>query len=298
MELRHLRYFVAVAEEMSFRRAAVRLHIAPPPLSVQIQKLEAEIGTELFYRKGRSIALTKAGEVFLEHARKTLVTVHRGVELTRQTAHGDIGQLSIGYNAPSGFLVFPRIIPAFKARWPDVHLTFHSHSIAVQLHRLLRDELDLGFVWLPIDSDKFDVQPLVEEPLVAVLPAQHPLAANATVSIKSLSREPLILLSRALDPDTYHEIGQLFRSARATMNVVYELENSLSMINFVAMGCGCSLLPRYTEAIRQHGVVHRALKPPAMVKTLAMVKRKDRQDLAETFFRFATETMQVTGNSQ
>lgn len=291
MELRQLRYFVAVAEEMNFRRAAVRLHIAAPPLSVQIRKLEAEVGTDLFAREGRGIRLTEAGRVFLEHARKTLVDAGRAMELARQAAHGEIGHLSIGYNAPAGFRVFPRVVPAFKRNWPDVHLTFHTHSIVQQLERLTREELDVGFVWLPIPTGAFDIGELVRESLNVVLPTEHRLAARESISIKDLSGQPLILLSRALDPETHREIEALFRRVGATMNVVYELENSLSMINFVAMGCGCSLLPDYTRAIRQDGVVHRPLQPPGVVKTLAVIKRKGRGGLAEMFFQFAADNL-------
>lgn len=289
MELRHLRYFIAVAEEMSFRRAAERLHIAPPPLSVQIRKLEAEIGAELFERVGRGIKLTQAGRVFLEQSRKTLTDARRSIALARQAAHGEIGNLAIGYNAPTGFRVFPRILPLFRKRWPNVHLTFHAHTIGRQLEGVLREDLDIGFVWLPIPREEFDVAELVEEPLVAVLPSNHRLASKSTVSIRDLAQEPLVLLARTHDPETFREIEQLFRRAGVTMNVAYELENSLSMINFVAMGCGCSLLPEYTRAIRQDGVVHRPLKSPRLVKTLAVVKKRGRGDLAETFFRFIVE---------
>jgi DNA-binding transcriptional LysR family regulator len=291
MELRHLRYFVAVAEEMSFRRAAARLHIAAPPLSVQIRKLEAEIGAELLARAGRGIKLTEAGQVFLEQARKTLTEARRGVALARQAANGEIGQLSIGYNAPTGFRVFPKVLPAFRKRWPQVHLTFHAHTISQQLDGVLREELDVGFVWLPIPREEFDVAELVSEPLVAVVPANHPLAKKRTVSVRELSREPLVLVARNHDPQTFGEFEQLFRDAGVTMKLAYELENALSLINFVAMGCGCSLLPEYTRAIRHDGVAHRPLHSPRLAKTLAIIKKKGRQDLAETFYRFTLEQL-------
>jgi DNA-binding transcriptional LysR family regulator len=276
---------------MNFRRAAVRLHIAAPPLSVQIRKLEAEVGAELFAREGRGIKLTEPGRIFLEQARKTLIDAARAVELARQAAHGATGRLSIGYNAPTGFRIFPRIVPTFKKRWPSVHLTFHAHSIVQQLQRLAREELDVGFVWLPIPTEVFDVRELVRESLDVVLPMDHRLAAQDSISVEDLSGEPLILLSRVLDPETFRDIETLFRRAGAIMNVAYELENSLSMINFVAMGCGCSMLPDYTRAIRQEGVVHRPLTPPSLVKTLAVIKRKDRGDIAEMFFRFAADSV-------
>jgi DNA-binding transcriptional LysR family regulator len=296
MELRHLRYFVAVAEEMSLRRAAERLHIAPPPLSVQIRKLESEVGAELLARAGRGIKLTEAGQVFLEQARKTLADAQRGVALARQAANGEIGHLSIGYNAPTGFRVFPRILHGFRKQWPSVHLTFHAHTISRQLDGLRHEALDIGFVWLPIPREEFDVHELVHEPLHAVLPAGHRLAKKTTVAIRELSREPMVLLPRTHDPETFHQIEQLFSKAGAVMHVAYELENALSMINFVAMGCGCSLLPEYTRAIRHDGVVYRPLRSPKLTKTLAIVKRKGQRGLAEKFFHFTVEQLAEGGS--
>jgi DNA-binding transcriptional LysR family regulator len=291
MELRHLRYFVAVAEEMSLRRAAERLHIAAPPLSVQIRKLESEIGADLLARAGRGIKLTEAGQVFLEQARKTLANAQRGVELARQAANGEIGHLSIGYNAPTGFRVFPKVLSSFRKQWPSVHLTFHVHTISQQLEGLLHGTLDVGFVWLPIPHEEFDVHELVHEPLHAVLPAGHRLAKKQAVTIRELSGEPLVLLPRTHDPETVHQIEQLFRKADAVMNVAYELDNSLSMINFVAMGCGCSLMPEYTRAIRHDAVVYRPLRSPKLAKTLAIVKKKGQRGLADTFFRFTVDKL-------
>jgi LysR family hca operon transcriptional activator len=291
MELRHLRYFVALADELNFTRAAHGLHIAQPALSVQIRKLEAEVGAELLSRKGRNVRLTEAGRAFLEQARKTLIEAERAVSRARQAANGEIGRLSIGHNAPAGFLVFPKIVPAFRRQWPQVTLTFHSLSIAQQLEGLRREELDVGVVWLPVPAEEFDVAELIDEPLVAVLPADHPLAAAKSVSVKSLAREPMILPSRVLHPDTYHQIEERFTRVGATMNVVYQLETSLAMINFVAMGVGCTLLPEYVRSIRQEGVVYRPLRPPNLLKTLAIIKKKGRADLAESFCRFTVEQL-------
>lgn len=289
MELRHLRYFVAVAEELNFRRAAARLHIAQPALSVQVRQLEDEIGAELLSREGRQIKLTEAGRVFLDQARKTLAGANRGIALARQAAHGEIGHLALGYNTPTEYRVFPKIIPAFKKRSPLVHLAFHDLKTTQIIELLRRDELDLGFVWLPNSTEEFDVRELTREPLVAVLPAEHPLAAEEKVSIKQLSREPLVLFPRSLEPVSFHQIEQLFMRAGVSMNVTYELEATPQIVNFVSMGIGCSILPDYVRSIRREGVVCRPIKPPNIVKTLAIIKKKGRGDLAEVFYRFTAE---------
>ncbi len=293
MDLRHLRYFVTVAQELNVTRAAARLHIAQPSLSLRIHKLEQEVGAELFDRVGRSIRLTQAGRLFLEQAHKTLADVDRGITLARQAAKGETGQLSIGYNAPAAFKVFPKIVPAFRRKWPNIHLTFHSLLGQQQLDGLRRDELDLGFVWLPVATEELDVQELLKEPLIAVLPAGHRLARASAVRIKDLSQEPMILPARDLHPDTYRDIEQRFASAGATLNVAYQLENSLSMINFVAMGIGCSILPDYASTIRHDGVVYRPLRPANFTKTLAIIKKKGRTDLARTFVQFTLQTLRA-----
>jgi DNA-binding transcriptional LysR family regulator len=172
-----------------------------------------------------------------------------------------------------------------------VQLTFHALNMPQQLEGLERGELDLGVIWLPSRAEGFDVQEVVREPLIAVLPATHRLAKSKEVSIRQLSGEPMILPSRTLHAEVYDEIARAFERARAVLNSAYELESSLSMINFVAMGVGCSLLPGYVRSIRQQGVVFRPLRSPQIVKTLALIKKKGRKGLAEAFFQFARQTL-------
>jgi len=252
---------------------------------------------QLLERDGRGLRLTPAGRIFLEHARQLLHDAVRGVALARHAASGEVGNLEIGYNAPAEFRVFPHIVPAFKNKWPNIHLGFHSLNVSQQLNRLLRGELDIAFSWLPIPTDEFDVHELLKEPLIAVLPKNHALAAHATISVKELSGEPLISFPRLLFPDTYHQIEQLFLERGALMTVAHELESPLSVVNFVAMGVGCSLLPGYVRNIRHDGVIYKNLRRPNLVKSLAIVKRKGRGDLAETFYRFTTETFSAKEES-
>jgi DNA-binding transcriptional LysR family regulator len=291
MELRHLRYFLAVAEELSFRRAAARLHIAQPPLSVQIRQLEMEVGAELFSRAGHKIKLTDAGRAFFEHARQTLAQVNRSVTAAQQAAKGELGHLSIGCGTAAEFRVFPTIVPAFKRKWPNVHLSFHQLGTMPQIDAVRREELDLGFVWLPISTDEFDVEELSQEPFAALLFANHPLAAAPAVSIKDLSKEPLVLVSRDLDPGLFYELEQLFVRVGAVMDVAYELESIVSLLNFVAMECGCSVVPDYIRSLSRPGIVFKPLRPPNLAKTVAIFKKKGRGGLAESFFRFTVENL-------
>jgi DNA-binding transcriptional LysR family regulator len=291
MELRHLRYFVAVAEELNFTRAAARLHIAAPPLSVQIRKLEVEIGADLLSRKDRNIRLTEAGRVFLEQARQTLAHANRAIISARQVANGEIGHLSIGYNTVAEFGVFPTIIPAFRKQFPNVRLTFHSLRTPQQLEALSRDEIHVGFVCPPVPADDFEMQELTQQPFVAVVSADHRLACTPAVSYSALSDEPLILYSRVLDPDAFRQMEEQFLRAGAVMNVVYELESPLSMINFVAMGHGCCLLPDYALRIRPEGVVCKPLGPPSILRSLAVIKKSGSGGVRHLFYRFVVETL-------
>jgi len=291
MELRHLRFFVIVAEELNFTRAAARLHTAQPSLSVQIRILEAEVGAQLFAREYRGVSLTDAGRVFLERTRKTVADVERNIALARQAATGEIGHLSIGYDAPAEFRVFPTVLPAFRRRWPDVHLSFHNLKNSQQLEGLRRDELDIGFVFLPIPSGEFDIEELAKVSVILALPANHRLAAAKAVSIKDLSHEPLILFPRSLDPETYNQIEQRFLSVGAVMNVVFETATLLSAINFVSMGTGCAFLGEYARLVNWNGVIYKQLKPPNLVKTVAIIKKRQRGDLVESFYRFTVDNV-------
>jgi DNA-binding transcriptional LysR family regulator len=292
MELRHLRYFVAVAEELNFARAAARLRIAPPALSVQIRKLELEIGTDLLARDGRGSKLTDAGRIFLVQARKSIADAGLGVALARRAAKGEIGHMSIGYNTPSEFGIFPKVIPAFKKKSPDVDLRFHNLTTPQIIEALRRDEVDLGFVWLPIPPDEFQMQPLAEHPLIVVVPAEHPLASAKFVSIEQLSNEPLVFFRRALEPFAFHQIEQLFVESGSIMNIACELDTTPQMINFVAIGIGCTILPDYVRGIIRDGVVYKTLRP-GVVKTLAIVKKKDTVGIADHFFKFVLDELRI-----
>jgi len=290
MDMRYLRYFIVVADELNFTRAAERLHTAQPSLSVQIRKLETDIGAELFLREGRGVSLTDAGRVFLDRARQMLADMDRSVALVRQAAKGEFGHLSIGYDAPAEFRVFPNIVPAFRKKWPDVHLSFHNLKNSQQLEGLRRETLDLGFVFLPIAKDEFDVEELAKVPLVVALPAGHRLESAVSIAIEDLSHEPLILFPRSLDPETYDQIEQLFVAAGAAMNVVLETATFLSGINFVSMGTGCSFLGDYARRVNWPGVIYKPLKPQ-LVKTVAIIKKKRRGDLVEAFYRFTVDNV-------
>lgn len=285
--------FVTVAEELNFTRAAARLHIAQPSLSVQIRRLETEVGVELLSRKARTIKLSEPGRIFLQQARKTLLEAKRGIMFARGAAQGEIGNLMVGYNTIAEFYVFPTIFPAFRRRWVNVHLEFQHLKAVQQLDALRRDELDLGFVWAPIPPGDFDSHELMRESNVVLVPADHRLAAKSDVSIKDLTNEPLVLPSRTLEAEAHRQLQQLFSNAGAVMNVAYEQNSLLSIINFVGMGAGCSVLPSYVCGIRRPGVVIKPLRGPNPARSLMIVKKKGRGDVADLFYRFSIDHLQA-----
>ena len=176
MELRHLRYFIAVAEELNFTRAAERLHMAQPPLSQQIQHLEAQLGFQLFRRTKRRVQLTEAGRVFFEESQKILQQVDRAIQLGKQTSRGELGQLTVGFVSSSAHNVVPAILQAFRTRCPAVKLELHELTTNEQLQRLRFGQIDIGFVRPPIEEDGINSEIVFREPLIVALPETHPAA--------------------------------------------------------------------------------------------------------------------------
>ena len=292
MELRQLRYFVVVAEELNLQRASKRLHICAPPLLRQMRNLRDSVGVDLFRTRRGRLELTIEGRLFLEEARTILATAQRSVDRVRQAAQGESGRLTVGCNPVAEFGILPHVLAAFRRARPRVELVLRSLRTPQQVAELAEDRLDVGFVCPPIRSDEFDLKVLHRQPFVAALPREHPLSAAPAVSFEALSGVPLIAYSRGLDPHSFGEIEAQFRRAGAQMEVAYEAESSLSMIALAAAGNGFCIVPEYVRQFTSVGVVCRPLASALIERTLAIVKRKDRQGLAAVFYDFAAE--QVT----
>src|SRR3954453_15892050 len=197
MELRHLRYFVAVAEELHFGRAARRLQLAQPPLSRQIQGLEQELGVRLLERTKRHVELTPAGKVFLEHARKLLTEADHAVAAARRAARGEIGRLAIGFVGAATYSALPELLRVFHTRFPDVELVLYEMTSAHQHDALREGRIEVGFVRPAIPDDTLARRVARGEPLVAALPAGHRLARrDEPIPLSDLAGEPFILFPR------------------------------------------------------------------------------------------------------
>src|SRR3954451_18954928 len=200
MELRHLRYFVAVAEELHFRRAAERLHMSQPPLSQQIRKLEEDVGATLLVRNQRRVELTAAGRDYLARARDILVAVEDAGREARRVQRGEVVRLEVGFVGSAMYSVVPELLRAFRERFPEVGLHLRELGTTEQLRRLEDGRLDVGFLRAPGPRAGLSIETVLLEPVVAALPEDHPLAAAAEVRVEDLAAAPLVLMTRAGAP--------------------------------------------------------------------------------------------------
>src|SRR6201990_596113 len=203
IELRHFRYFVAVAEELHFGRAAQRLNLAQPPLSQQIRKLEELLGYPLFHRTSRSVRLTVAGDALLQRARRTLRNVQRDLDETRSVGRGDVGSLHVGFIGSAMLTTLPSIFRSYREKYPQVRLHLHESFTALVTEGLENGTLDAGILRDGDALEGFEVITILSEPFVAVLPATHPCARQKTLSVASLRDEPFVYYPRAAGTRAY-----------------------------------------------------------------------------------------------
>ncbi|WP_087686901.1 MULTISPECIES: LysR substrate-binding domain-containing protein [unclassified Pandoraea] len=256
MELRHLQYFIAVAEERHFTRAAARVGIQQPPLSLQIRQLEEELGGPLFVRLPRDVVLTELGEAFLPEARHILERVERVKRQMQQISRGDAGHIRIGF---AGATYFEPTIPAwirdFRARYPDVQLHPQQSNTASLLAALVNEEVDAAFVRTPVDAPPGIVTvPVVDEAMVLVLPLGHPMCARERVPLAALAQDEFILLPREISPALYDRTIAACEAAGFRPKLGQEAPQITSIVPMVAAGFGVSLVPASVSQIRTPGM--------------------------------------------
>jgi DNA-binding transcriptional LysR family regulator len=274
MELRHLRYFVAVAEELHFGRAAARLRIAQPPLSQQIRQLEQELGVVLLERTKRRVELTPAGAAFVEHARRILADTERAKRVARRAGRGEIGRLAIGFASSADLDILPRVLRIWHERFPDVEVDAQPLLTAAQVDALLRGRIHVGFARLPVDEPRLTVEPITREAVVAALPERHPLARRRRLPLAELAGEPMILFPRHTAPGYYDVFIDACRQAGFTPQMLHP-GTMQAILGLVSAGLGVSLMPESIRNLRRAGVVYRPLAPPVPHVEMAMVYRRD-----------------------
>jgi len=278
MELRHLRYFVAVAEELNFTRAAQRLNTAQPSLSQQIKHLEAEIGVALLDRSKRHVALTEGGKVFLTDAREILARVERAGQRAARAQQGKSTELIIGVVPAAEIKILPKLIPLVERALPQVRLVFHNLPSAEQKRLLTTGSLDFGLLRGPFNDPRLEVEDVLWETLVAALPAKYPLARKKTVSIRELNKVPFIMVSREGSPELHDAVHAFCERSGLHPRVVQQADNILGNLNMIRAGIGFGLLPDYAASILPKGVVIRPLAwAPAPVVSLVVAHRKGKR---------------------
>jgi DNA-binding transcriptional LysR family regulator len=272
MELRHLRYAVAVADELHFARAAARLHIAQPPLSQQIKGLEEELGVRLFDRTNRRVRLTDAGAAFVAEARRTLASAERAADAARRAARGETGRLALGYVTSVAYQLLPAIVRAFRRRAPDVTLVLEEMIAGEQTRALAAGALDVGFMRRPPPLEPGLIgTTLKREPIIVALPRDHALAALRMIRLRDLAGELLVVFPARPRPSWADVEIDLCRRAGFEPRTQEAVEMA-SALSLVAAGIGVTLVPESVRAVRRPGVVFRPLVP-APTSELLMVRR-------------------------
>ncbi|WSH65416.1 LysR family transcriptional regulator [Rhizobium ruizarguesonis] len=272
MELRHLRYFLAVAEEGNFTRAAGKLGIGQPPLSQQIRDLEREVGAALFHRVPHGAELTAAGTAFLGEAKASLAAAEKAKLAAQSANRGETGRLSLGFTASSAFNpVVSTTIRRFRARWPEVQLSLTEMNTLALMQKLERGELDATFMRPSLDDPMgIRLRRLPDEPMVIALPASHPLARRSSVPLAALAEEPFILFPRLVGLSLYDDVVLACRRAGFELTVAQEAPQISSVVNLVAADLGVSIVPASISQIMLEGVAYRPIEGPPAVARLAL----------------------------
>ena len=277
IELRQLRYFVAVAEEMHFGRAARRLHMTQPPLSQAIQALEARLGAELFQRTRRSVSLSAAGRALLPEAQRLLQQADALPSLAQRAAAGESGSLSIAFVSMADYSVMPQALRDFRAAYPSVAIQLHEATTDLQLEMLSSGEIDLGLLVMPLPDKlktEFDSLQVLSEPLMLALP-EGLVRKRGPVSLTQLADQPLIIFPRRLAPAFHDKILGRFQTAGLTPHIGQEAIQMQTIIALVSAGMGIALVPQSVSNLQRPGVEYRALKEAGAPIDMGLAWRRD-----------------------
>jgi DNA-binding transcriptional LysR family regulator len=287
MELRHLRYFVAVAEELHFSKAAEKLHIAQPPLSQQIQQLEAELGVKLFHRKTkRQVQLTEAGKVFLQEVDRLLVQLETAVELTQRIGRGQTGQLRIGFTSLAIYDLLPLILQQFREQFLEVELVLRELTTSQQEQALKDSLIHVGFAHPPLEDDTLSYQCIHRETLVVALSSTHSLTQQERICVRSLKDEPLIVFPRYLAPGLYDRIMSLFGQVNVQPNIIQEAIQMQTIIGLVSARMGVAITPSSLQNLQRSGVVYRPLlEDVPIIETAVIWQQSSLTPIVENFLQ-------------
>jgi DNA-binding transcriptional LysR family regulator len=296
MELRQLEYFMVVADELNFSRAAERLNMTQPPLSTQIRALEKEIGVELFVRSTRKVMLTEAGELFQASTRRLLAQLQDNVDRARSAALGEIGQLALGFVPSATTELLPPILREFRSEFPGVRLALYELRPEQQVQELRSGSLDCGCFYLPLgeqppfgDAGLASVA-ISQEPLVAAMPLDHPLAARRRLPVQAMAGEPFVMVSGHRGSGLRDAVFEQCRRGGMVPEVVQDAALIQTIAGLVASGVGVALLPASVRRLQQAGVVYRPLQEEPLEVRMGLIWRADSTNpIVEGFVRVARD---------
>jgi DNA-binding transcriptional LysR family regulator len=291
IELRHLRYFLAVAETLHFSRAAKRLGIAQPPLSQQIRRLEQLLGHALFERTTRGVKLTLAGQLLAKRAQSTMEKVDEDLAQVRRLGRGEEGTLTVGFSGSVMFTELPAAIQSYRRRYPKVELRLRELVTTAQIAALLNETLDLAFLRDGDPTEGIRITTLLKEKYVAVLPEAHPLAQRRTLSVKALEGEPFIMFARRMGPLAYDRTIACCERSGFRPNIVQDAPQWLTLVRLVAAGLGVSLAPACVSRVAMPGAVYRGVNAPCRTSIDLGVKAGAESVLARNFIDIASQLL-------
>ena len=286
MELRHLRYFLAVAETLNFSRAAEQLNMAQPPLSQQIRALEIELGVKLFDRNKRPLQLTHAGCAFLPEAYAVIRQVEQASRIAQQANRGEVGQLAIGFNSAAIQAILPAILKQFRKQFPFIDLHLWELDSQLQLEQLDNNQIDCGFLHSH-QREKLQYHVLFKESLVIALPEEHPLGDQSVIELNSLVDETFILPPPKMGQSFYHQVLQLCEAHGFAPKVIQEARFLQTVLGLVASEMGIALVPASIQNLKRRGVVYRALSDAFEIETLLVWKQENSSPVLNHFLNTA-----------
>ena len=276
MELRQLRYFIAVAEEQSFSRAAVRLHVSQPPLSMHVKGLEDELGIRLFHRSNRGVALTPAGQVFYDEIRSVLRRLDQARIKAQNAGNGERGTLSVGFVSIADYGVLPPALKRFREQFPHVEVHLHELTTDAQTREIRAGRLDIGIGLAPVDEVDLTFETVLRERLLLAAPTGHRLIkSDGAVRLKAFSNESFIIPPRDIAPGLYDLIISQCRASGFTPKINQHARQMQTVIGLVASGMGFALVPSSVKNLKRAGVQYRALRGATDSVELGMLRARD-----------------------
>jgi DNA-binding transcriptional LysR family regulator len=296
MEFRHLRYFMALADERNFGRAAKRLHISQPPLTRQIRQLEDEFGARLFERTSKGVDLTEAGRLFREEAARILALAQQAAQRTRKAGRGQLGHLDVGIFGSAVLNVIPRLILEFRRRYPEVEVHLHTMTRPEQVVALQEGRLTVGFVRVFPDAPEMAVETVLKERLMVAINRDNELSRQREIAVRAFADQSLILFPSSPRPSLGDHVVALCHGEGFQPRVAQEVEDVVTSIALVSCGFGICVVPECATRLRLPHVVYRPLKGSAQLVELGCAYRPDdRSPILKSFldvvrqFRSANE---------